>query len=126
MNTSWKAFLNSRASNAAGNNVPSSYKTTWDQNTSHEAKLNLLNNDPDSVALAGNWGGIIILHNFKNLGGTVFAPADKVVCLLGVSHSAPVVIVNKIALTDAISISTPPQKNSSTATIWKNCWPTIG
>ena len=121
MNISWKAFLNSRASNAAGNNSPNSYMTAWDQDTSHEAKLNLLNNDPDSVALAGHGGGIIILHNFKNLGGTVFAPADKVVCLLGVSHSAPVIIVNEIALTATASISTPPPKTSSTATIRKNC-----
>ncbi len=54
---------------------------------------------------AGN--GIIILHSFKNLGGTIFAPAKKIVCLIGTNKNAPIVIVNEVVLTNTSNIVTP-------------------
>ncbi len=49
----------------------------------------------------------MILHSFKNLGGSILAPSDKFVCLVGCARTAPIVIVNSVMASDTCSISTP-------------------
>ena len=101
LSPTWKAFFNSRATNADGNKSPGSYLSAWTNDTSSEAKLAPLTNDPSLAVLAGEQGhGINILHSFKNLGRTILAPTDKIACLIGANQSAPIVIVNEIALVD--------------------------
>jgi hypothetical protein len=108
LSTTWKAFFNSRATNADGNKSPGSYLSAWNNDSTPESKLSLLANDPSLAVLAGEPGnGITILHSFKNLGGTILAPADKFVCLIGSNQTAPIVIVNEIALADTSDIVTP-------------------
>ena len=101
----WKAFFNSRATNADRNKQPGSYLSAWNNDTSAKAKLSLLTNDPSLAVLAGEPGnGIIILHSFKNLGGTILTPADKFVCLIGSNQTAPIVFVNEIALANTCHV----------------------
>ena len=104
----WKAFFASRESNTAGNNSPNSYLTAWSSTESPEAKLQLLTNDPSTAILAGDYSnGIMILHSFKNLGGTIFSPPDNYVCLIGATRSAPIVTVNNVAITENCEIIIP-------------------
>ena len=104
----WSDYFMSRPDNEKGNRNTAIYSSAWAPTKSHAAKLSLLINDPNSVILAGDSGqGIIILHSFKNLGGTILAPADKFVCLIGSNQTAPIVIVNEIALASTCDIVTP-------------------
>ena len=104
----WKAFFASRESNAAGNNSPNSYLMAWSDTVPPEAKLQLLTNDPSTAILAGDYSnGIMILHSFKNLGGTILSPPDNYVCLIGATRSAPIVTVNNVAITETCNIITP-------------------
>ena len=74
----WKSYFVSRKSNARGNKSPAAYLSAWSDDTSPEAMLHLLCNDPDIAILAGDSGqNVMILHNFKNLGGTILSPSDK-------------------------------------------------
>jgi hypothetical protein len=106
---SWKLFFAARESNNAGNKNPAAYLTAWsDIDTTPEAKLHLLENDPTTAILAGDINnGIMILHSFKNLGGTILSPSDKYVCLMGSARMAPIVIVNAVVASDTCSITTP-------------------
>ena len=105
----WKAYFASRESNARGNKSPMAYLSAWSNDVPPEAKLQLLSNDPDIAILAGDSGqNVMILHNFKNLGGTILSPSDKLACLLGGSRMAPVIIVNDIIITEEASVMTPP------------------
>ena len=104
----WKDFLNSRDTNADGNKSPGSYLSAWDNDETPEAKIALLTNNPNLAILSGEAGnGIIVLHSFKNLGGTIFSPAKKIVCLIGTNKTAPVVIINEVALADTSNFVTP-------------------
>ena len=105
---SWKHFLASRPSNDAGNANPNAYLSAWSGDTSSEAKLNLLTNDPSTAILAGdNSNNIMILHGFKNLGGSILSPADKFVCLLGTNRLAPIIAVNEVVVSENSDIVTP-------------------
>ena len=104
----WKAYFAARESNARGNQNPLAYLTAWSHETTPKAKLHLLNNDPDTAILAGDWGqGIMVLHSFKNLGGSILSPPDKYVCLLGGTRMAPIVIANDVAISESIELLTP-------------------
>ena len=104
----WKAYFASRESNARGNKSPAAYLTAWSNTATPESKLNLLTNDPDTAILAGDSGqGIMVLHSFKNLGGTILSPSDKVACLLGGTRMAPILVVNKVTTFGDIEIVTP-------------------
>ena len=104
----WKAYFAARESNARGNKSPAAYLTAWSNTATPESKLNLLTNDPDTAILAGDSGqGIMFLHSFKNLGGTILSPSDKVACLLGGTRMAPILVVNEVTTFDDIEIVTP-------------------
>ena len=104
----WKAYFAARESNARGNKSPAAYLTAWSDTSTPEAKLQLLTNDPDTTILAGDSGqGIMVLHSFKNLGGTILSPSDKVACLLGGTRMAPILVVNEVAIFDDIQLVTP-------------------
>lgn len=108
LSPTWKAYFASRESNARGNKSPAAYLSAWSDDTSPEAKLHLLSNDPDIAILAGDSGqNVMILHNFKNLGGTILSPSDKIACLLGGTRMAPVVIVNDVVIVEQASVMTP-------------------
>ena len=104
----WKAFFAARETNNAGNSNPHAYLTAWSADATTESKLQLLTNDPGTAILAGDYHhGIMILHNFKNLGGTILSPNDKYVCFIGANRLAPVVIVNEVAVAENCEIITP-------------------
>lgn len=104
----WKDYFAARESNTSGNKNPGLFLSAWSDSNSLEAKLQLINNDPDIAVLAANAGQeIMILHSFKNLGGTILSPADKMACLFGGNRMAPVVIVDEVPLTDNLDIMTP-------------------
>ena len=104
----WKAYFASRESNARGNKSPAAYLTAWSNTATPESKLNLLTNDPDTAILAGDSGqGIMVLHSFKNLGGTILSPSNKVACLLGGTRMAPILVINEVTTFDDIEIVTP-------------------
>lgn len=109
LSTTWKHFFAARESNDSGNKNPMAYWSAWsDPDTNFQAKLNLLTNDPGTAILAGNQdNGIMILHSFKNLGGSILAPNDKYVCLLGTARTAPIIIVNEITIANTCNITTP-------------------
>ena len=104
----WKAFFAARKTNNAGNSNPHAYLTAWSADSTTESKLQLLTNDPGTAVLAGDYHhGIMILHNFKNLGGTILSPHDKYVCFIGANRLVPVVIVNDVAVVENCEIITP-------------------
>jgi hypothetical protein len=92
----WKAFFASPESNV------------WSATVPPEAKLQLLTNDPSTAILAGDYSnGIMILHSFKNLGGTILSPSNNYVCLIRATRSAPIVTVNDAPITENCDIITP-------------------
>ena len=104
----WKAYFAARESNAHGDKHPAAYLSAWSDDTPSEAKLQLLTNDPDTAILTGDSGeNVMVLHSFKNLGGTIFSPADKFVCLYGGNRMAPAVIVNEVPISEAALVTTP-------------------
>ena len=73
-----------------------------------EACTDLLSNDPSIAILAGdNNTGIMILHSFKNLGGTILSPGDRFVCLVGTNRLASIITANEVAVSENCSITTP-------------------
>jgi hypothetical protein len=108
LSPTWKHFFATRASNAAGNANPNAYLTAWSDTVDPETKLQLLTNDPSMAILAGDTNnGIMILHSFKNLGGTVLSPADCFVCLVGPNRLASIIHANEVAISENCSITTP-------------------
>ena len=109
----WKAYFASRESNHRGNQAPAAYLTAWhDASATPKAKLHLLTNDPDNAILAGDIGqGIMVLHSFKNFGGTILSPLDKFACLLGGTRMAPIIVVNEDAISDNIELTTPSSED---------------
>ena len=56
---------------------------------SQKTRLQAILSVPDALILGvGDGNKIILIHNAKNLGGTLLRPDDKVVALVGVSHEA--------------------------------------
>ena len=53
----------------------------------------------------------MVLHSFKNLGGTNLSPADKFVCLMGVNQTAPAIIVNESAISDNCEFVSPTDED---------------
>ena len=104
----WNDFFTTHLENKAGNKITVAYSTAWDHQVSNEAKLAFLNNDASIVVLAVDTNNkIIIIHSFRNLGGTIINPANTYGALIGNGRIASAVVINTASLLQHINITTP-------------------
>lgn len=104
----WSDYFKSRGDNEMGNKNSNKYDEVW-SNPDPKTKLPILTNDPDTVLLAADTEGtMILLHSFTNLGGSLLRPKDKFVCLTGSGHVGVAVIVDETSAIDECNLTTPP------------------
>jgi hypothetical protein len=106
--SSWANWLINHDSNDAGNRILQAFRNILSLGDSNYAKLQALVKEIDTVILATNASGnIMVLHSPKNFGGTRTHPDNKIVCMLGLGpHSICVLLDLKTAFTD-LSIVVP-------------------
>jgi hypothetical protein len=100
--SSWANWFINHGSNDAGNRNLQAFSNILSLGDLNNAKLQALVKEIDTVILAANASGnIIILHSPKNFGGTRTCPDNKIVCMLGLGpHSICVLLDLKTAFTD--------------------------
>ena len=106
---SWKDhFLLLTAVNESGDqNIPG-FTGVMNFKSSAEEKMTALN-EPNGFLLSANHKKeIVLLHNPKNLGGTLLRPTNRIGCLLGISHNAMPVIINETAALQPLQVVVPP------------------
>ncbi len=104
----WQAFLTSRPTIKAGNKNSTVFTTAWSVLTTNDAKLATISNDNTLAVVAIDRDNkVIVMHSFKNLGGTLLHPTNKFACLIGSGHIASVVIVDKASLLLPLNITAP-------------------
>jgi hypothetical protein len=74
----------------------------------NDAKLAMISND-DTLAMVAvdRDNKVVVMHSFKNLGGTLLHPTNKFACLIGSGRVASVVIVDKASLLLPLDITAP-------------------
>ncbi len=83
MHTSWADCFINNDSNDAGKRNLQAFSDILSSGDSNEAKLGALVEEMDTVILAADSNGnIMILHSPKTFGGTRSCPENKVVCML--------------------------------------------
>jgi hypothetical protein len=65
------------------------------------------NDDTLAVVAVNRDNKVVVMHSFKNRGGTLLHPTNKFACLIGSGHVASVVIVDKASLLLPLDIMTP-------------------
>jgi hypothetical protein len=104
----WQAFLTSRPTNEAGNKNSAIFTTAWSVLTTNDAKLTTISNDNTLAVVAIDRDNkVVIMHSFKNLGGTLLHPTNKFACLIGSGHVTSVIIVDKASLLLPLDIAAP-------------------
>jgi hypothetical protein len=104
----WKAFLTSHPKNKAGNKNSAVFTTAWSVLTTNNAKLATISNDDTLAVVAFDRDNkVVVMHSFKNLGGTLLHPTNKFACLIGSGRVASVVIVDEASLLLSLDITSP-------------------
>jgi hypothetical protein len=74
----WHTHFVNCPGNKKGNKDTTVYSTVWAQTMTNNAKLALPTNDMSTAVLAvGANNKIIFVHSFKNLGGTILEPINR-------------------------------------------------
>jgi hypothetical protein len=74
----------------------------------NNAKLATISNDDTLAVVAVNRDNkVVVMHSFKNLGGTLLHPTNKFACLIGSGCIASVVIVDKASFLLLLDITAP-------------------
>jgi hypothetical protein len=95
MHSSWADWFINNKSNDAGNRNLQAFSEILSSGDSNKAKLQALVEKIDTVILAADSNGdIMILHSPKNFGGTRSHPKNKVVCMLGVGPQAICILLD--------------------------------
>jgi hypothetical protein len=91
----WKSFFAARTDNETGNKNTSVFTEAWSSKTNDEQRFQILTSDPNMVIFAaGKNKKLLTFHSFKNAGGTLLCPENKLMCLLGTGASAIVIEIN--------------------------------
>ena len=91
----WHDYFSARPTNEAGNKNTQVYNEAWARNVPNATKLATITNDASIAVLAVDANKkIMIMHSFKNLGGTLTNPVNKYACRIGSGRNAVAVIVD--------------------------------
>jgi hypothetical protein len=86
--------------------------TMWAQDTLNIAKVALLTNDASMTVLAVDANNkIIIVHSFKNLGGMILEPTNKLAGFIGKVRVASAVIIDNTLLLVHTNFTMPPYQS---------------
>ena len=82
LSTNWKTFFAARIDNTAGNKNTSVFTEAWSPEKSQDQCFQMLTADQDMVLFAPDSNKkLLVLHIFKNVGGTLFHLEKKLMCL---------------------------------------------
>jgi hypothetical protein len=108
LSTNWKSFIAARADNTAGNKNTSVFTEAWSPEKSFEQQFQTLTADPNMVLFATDSSKkLLVLHSFKNTGGTLIGPETKLMCLSGTGALATAFEVNPMTLMAECNLVTP-------------------
>ncbi len=78
----WKTFIAARLDNTAGNKNTSVFTEAWLPEQIQDQRFQTMTADLDMVLFAADSNKkLLVLHSFKNAGGTLFRPEKKLMCL---------------------------------------------
>ena len=84
LSTNWKTFIAARLDNTAGNKNTSVFTEAWSPEQSQDQRFQTLTADPDMVLFTADSNKkLLVLHSFKNAGGTLFHPEKKLMWFWG-------------------------------------------
>jgi hypothetical protein len=107
----WHNYFSACPSNKAGNKDTQVFNAAWARNLPNATKLATITNDASIAVLAVDANNkIIIMHSFKNLGGTLTNPVNKYASLTGSGRNAVAVIVDTASLLALPKVATPAYK----------------
>ena len=91
LSMNWKTLIAAHIDNTAGNKNTSVFTKAWSPEQSQDQHFQTLTTDPDMVLFAADSNKkLLVLHSFKNAGGTLFRPEKKLMCLSGTGEIATV------------------------------------
>jgi hypothetical protein len=104
----WKTYLAARKDKTTGNKDTSVFTEAWSPEKSIDLRFQTLTTDPDLVPFATDSNKkVLVLHSFKNAGGTLLRPENKTMCLLGTGSLATALEVNHLTLMADCNLVTP-------------------
>jgi hypothetical protein len=104
----WKTYLAARKDKSAGNKDTSVFTKAWSPKKSIDQRFQTLTTDPDLILFATDSNKkVLVLHSFKNAGGTLLRPEKKTMCLLGTGSLATALEVNHLTLMADCNLVTP-------------------
>ncbi len=108
LSTNWKTFIAARVDNTAGNKNTSVFTEAWSPEKSLDQRFQMLTADPDLVLFDTESNKkFLVLHSFKNAGGTLLRPEKKLMCLSGTGALATVFKVSPLTLMAECNLVTP-------------------
>jgi hypothetical protein len=112
----WESFFAARADNETGNKNTSVITEAWSPETNDEQRFQTLTSDPNMVIFAaGENKKLLTFHGFKNAGGTLLRPENKLMCLLGTGASAIAIEINSKQLVANCKLSPRQSTNFANA-----------
>jgi hypothetical protein len=104
----WKTFIATRKDNADANKNTSVFTEAWSPEKSQDQRFQTVTADPDMVLFATDSNKkLLVLHSFKNTGGTLLCPEKKLMCLSGTGSLATVFEVDHLTLIAECNLFTP-------------------
>jgi hypothetical protein len=108
LSMNWKTFIAARVDNTAGNKNTSVFTEAWLPKKSLDQRFQTLTADSDLVLFATESNKmLLVLHSFKNAGGILLHPEQKLMCLSGTGALATVFEVNPLTLMVECNLVTP-------------------
>ena len=87
----WKTYIATSTDNADANKNTSVFTEAWLPEKSRDQRFQTLTADPDMVLFATDSNKkLLVLHSFKNAGGTLLRPEKKLMSLSGTGSLATV------------------------------------
>jgi hypothetical protein len=87
----WKTFISTHKDNADANKNTSVFTKAWSPEKSRDQQFQMLTADPDMVLFAADSNKkLLVLHSFKNAGGTLLRLEKKLMFLSGTGSLATI------------------------------------
>jgi hypothetical protein len=91
----WKSFFATREDNEAGNKTTTVFTEAWLPQTSIAHHFQTITVDPNMAVFVADLSKMLqVLHSFKNAGGSLLRPDNKLMCLFSTGASAIAIQVN--------------------------------
>jgi hypothetical protein len=104
----WKSFFAARADNKTGNKITSVFTEAWSPETNDKQHFQTLTSNPNMVIFdAGKNKKLLTFHSFKNAGGMLLRPENKLMCLLETGARAIAIEINSKQLVANCNLVTP-------------------